>query len=41
MISTFAHNPALCQVAAIAVSTKGAVFVATPSYVEAVPAKGP
>ena len=40
VISTFAHNPGLCSVASITVSAKGAVFVATPSYVEEVSPSG-
>ncbi len=40
VISTFAHNSGLCNVASIAVSAKGAVFVATPSYVEKVSPHG-
>ena len=39
-ISTFAHSPGLCNVAGIAVSAKGAVYVATPSYVEEVSPDG-
>lgn len=40
VISTFAHNDALCQVAGIAVSPRGTVFVATPAYVDEVSAGG-
>jgi hypothetical protein len=40
VITTFAHNPDLCNVASIAVSAKGAVFVATPVYVEEVSPNG-
>ena len=40
VISTFAHNSALCNVASIAVSAKGGVFVATPTYVDEVSPSG-
>jgi hypothetical protein len=40
VMRTFAHNPGLCNVASVAVSAKGAVFVATPSYVEEVSPDG-
>ena len=40
VIRTFAHNPELCNVASVAVSANGAVFVATPSYVEKVSPNG-